>query len=1784
MNTHRLLPAWTICLAALIYAPIAAAQIVLNPNTIEGDVQVGSETITRLTMRANSVSDGLNATQTSSLNTNIAPYDLTVQVEAGTFRDYYVSANINIGATTINLNNRLVRVTDGTAAEQDFIIASPGVVEGTVTVTGGGEIASLTIRAAQSVIPFDNYSSRVNAGTNPSIADFQIPAVTGQEVYCSGTVFLTSGDRINLPSELVTVPATGSVRCDYTVETPPMPEFGNIAGSLDFTGAEVVDRYHVRVSGTGSGYSNLNRVDFDGTENSTSYVISDLPVGTNYRFTSATAYLNSNDDTVGFVGGVFDPSNTGLTVSAAAETTVNISACQAAIEGSFDFTGTANLADLISGTVSATSSDPTGNGFSVDRLVAGDGTYDLIVTEGNWATHAASFSIFRDATDPRGYLNQNISVGIDPYPYDYATIGCGGVVQQDYTLETGSTTITFDVGGGQTLSAPRIHGNCMHDDPTTNEPVYTYGFNSQGDNQIDVTQASVSLEAPQGVCNVTARATVNGSTLTFGTIENVVIQPGSDVIIDVGGPTMSVVSPTPNEIVDASSITVTGTATDDVEVDTVTVNGVSATLTPSGNPSDPNEVDFTADVTLAKGPNTLTIIATDTSAKTGQVTQTVYNDAAPPSLTFTPAGGSTTYDEIVEIDGNAMDDAGVESVVISVNGTEIANLDAGGVLDFDFMGEDAALNPGVNTINVVATDISEREISVSHSVQRLLNSTPIAEDDAVTMDEDTTVTIDVSANDSDPDGNLDPSTVMATGGPANGTLTNNGNGSFDFTPISNFYDSDAFGYEICDSLGACDSAAVIITINPVNDAPTVADVAANSAEDSSSDITLDGMDIDGDPLTYMIVGNPSNGSVEIVDEVAAYTPAPNFNGSDSFTYMANDGTEDSNVATVMLTVQPENDAPTANSQSLSTAEDTPVDITLTGDDVDNDTLTFDVSGPSDGTLSGVAPYLTYTPNLNFNGPDEFTFMVSDGQETSSPATVSINVLNENDAPTAADIAVDVVEDMQTDIALDGMDPDDDSLSYTILDDALYGTIVLTGDNASYTPDANFDGTDSFTYKANDGLADSNVATVLITILPVNDPPVANPASVMTDEDVPVAITLTGSDPDGDIITFALVAGSGPDNGTLSGTPPNLTYTPDAGFFGTDSFDFITNDGGQDSDPATVSITVAEDTFEVFCGDPGPNSFTDRGTFLWYGCGGDELWHLRVTGGSSPSRIDYVGRIQVPGGVTSFTPVELEANDTLDDVNDPNALAYHLIIYNTGIDGIDFTVPAGACIHFDAPGLPRYLGATRVMATDDSVSLDTGAACGASIAVDDVQASEADPEAVFTVRLSEASGDTVTVDYTTEDDTAMAPSDYMAASGTVEFLPGELTKPVPITLNEDTDQEGTERFNLRLSNPMNALLVDDLGIASILDNDGLPCGAAPVDPATDRGAYLSKDCSTGDYRMLVTAGGQWGRYIGTVSSDQGFTSVLPDGLEANDGFIVTADEISFDLRVGQVYTDAFTFGFPVGSEVCVGLDRPVDMLVRVGPSATEVMTPFSLPSLGPCAPGLSISDASGEEGETVDVTVSLSAPSASVVTVEYTTEDDTAMEPGDYTAGSGVLTFNPGTTSQTVTLTLIDDGDQEPNETFNVRLSNATGAGISDDLGVVTIQDNDGMPCGAASIDVTTDRGAFVSRDCGSGEYTALFTAAGQYARYIGTVVSDLGFISTTPVGLEPSDVLTVGPNQISYDLRIGQVYTDAFRFEVPTGANVCIDMTTPAATPMYTGPSATPVPPPFTLPGLMPCP
>ncbi len=177
----------------------------------------------------------------------------------------------------------------------------------------------------------------------------------------------------------------------------------------------------------------------------------------------------------------------------------------------------------------------------------------------------------------------------------------------------------------------------------------------------------------------------------------------------------------------------------------------------------------------------------------------------------------------------------------------------------------------------------------------------------------------------------------------------------------------------------------------------------------------------------------------------------------------------------------------------------------------------------------------------------------------------------NQAPIANPQTLSTPEDTSQGILLTGSDPDGDTITFTVVTNPAHGMLAGIAPNLVYAPTLDYNGSDSFKFKVNDGIIDSPLATVHINMSPVNDAPAANPQSVTTLQSVPLVITLSGSDVEGDNLTYTI--SSPPGHGTLSGTGPDLVYTPQSGYKGTDSFYFIASDGLLDSVPAMVTITI-----------------------------------------------------------------------------------------------------------------------------------------------------------------------------------------------------------------------------------------------------------------------------------------------------------------------------------------------------------------------------------------------------------------------------------------------------------------------------------------------------------------------------------------------------------------------------------------------------------------------------------
>ena len=492
--------------------------------------------------------------------------------------------------------------------------------------------------------------------------------------------------------------------------------------------------------------------------------------------------------------------------------------------------------------------------------------------------------------------------------------------------------------------------------------------------------------------------------------------------------------------------------------------------------------------------------------------------------------------------------------------------------------------------------------------------------------EDTPVTITLEALRSN-NNNL---TFSIVNGPLNGSLgsvsaaTCSGGGctaTVGYTPGSDYNGPDSFTFRASDGAINSNTSSVNIGITEVNDAVAANTDALNATEDqtlnfAAADLTTnDSAGPANESLQTLTVTSvtttaDTHGSVTLLNATVSYSPDANYNGPASFEYQVCDngttnGSADSKCATgtVNVTVAEVNDDVTAADDSKSTNEDTSLNFPasdLTGNDSagpaneSGQTLTVTSVTPTvgtHGTVSLNSGQINYSPASNYNGPASFSYHVCDNGTTNGVAdakcaagTVNITVNPVNDPPVAVNDSYSTNEDNVlngSSVLANDSDVENDSLTAELVSGPSHGTLTLNADGTfSYAPAVNYNGGDNFTYKAKDtSNASSNVATVALTINPVNDAPVANNDGYTTNSNTTLNVSTPGvlsndTDIDGPSLSSVLVTGSGPNHGTLTlNADGSFSYSPALDYTGPDSFSYRAFDGSDYSNAATVNIAV-----------------------------------------------------------------------------------------------------------------------------------------------------------------------------------------------------------------------------------------------------------------------------------------------------------------------------------------------------------------------------------------------------------------------------------------------------------------------------------------------------------------------------------------------------------------------------------------------------------------------------------
>ncbi len=419
----------------------------------------------------------------------------------------------------------------------------------------------------------------------------------------------------------------------------------------------------------------------------------------------------------------------------------------------------------------------------------------------------------------------------------------------------------------------------------------------------------------------------------------------------------------------------------------------------------------------------------------------------------------------------------VSSATVKINGTEILR-----ERDFNQQVDRIERSVSLSALNSISVELKSAPGSfIIITIECLdcsviTNHPPVAQDQSATTDEDIAKPITLVATDS----NGDALTYQIVAQPTHGTLSGTSSDLM-YTPAAGYYGSDSFTFKANDGKLDSNLATVSITVTRVNHPPVAQDQSVTTDQDTVKPVTLVATDQDGDALTYQIAAQPAHGALSGTPPNLTYTPASHFYGSDGFTFKANDGELDSNIAAVSITVTQVNHPPLAQNQSVTTDQDIAKAINLVATDPDGDSLTYQiVTQPVHGTLSGTPPILTYTPAIGYSGSDSFTFKADDAKLESNTATVSI-VIRINHLPVAQNQCVTTDQGTAKAISLSATDIDNDPLTYTIVAQPAHGTLSGTLPYVTYIPSDQYFGRDSFTFKVNDGNADSNIAMASISV-------------------------------------------------------------------------------------------------------------------------------------------------------------------------------------------------------------------------------------------------------------------------------------------------------------------------------------------------------------------------------------------------------------------------------------------------------------------------------------------------------------------------------------------------------------------------------------------------------------------------------------------------------------------------------------------------------------------------------
>ncbi|MFH0294095.1 tandem-95 repeat protein, partial [Vibrio alginolyticus] len=807
---------------------------------------------------------------------------------------------------------------------------------------------------------------------------------------------------------------------------------------------------------------------------------------------------------------------------------------------------------------------------------------------------------------PSADFNGDVTLTVNATSTDVDT-GTTATATQDVTIHISPTNDAPEVTGD--ITAVTAEDNSI---TLTQEQLLEHAVDIDGDD-LSAINLSTNDENATVEMNEDGSFTITPSENFYGDIEfSYDVTDGEEVVAAGLDLTVTPVNDAPEPQDQAFTVGEDGlltftdadllTGATDVEGDNLTVEGVTYTgadgvLTDNGDGTysfAPNEnfngdVNFTFDVSDG----------TDTTSANIDVSVTPENDP--------PVAGSTSYtvheDNSITISdeqllANSSDiegDVAISSVSYSGND---------GVLEINGDGT-YTFSPNENFTGDVSLDVVvvDEDGAVDTTTAGIIvlevNDPPIAGTTSYTIDEDEVITISAEqllANSSDIEGEVALDSVSYSG--SEGIFTDNGDGTFSFAPNQNFNGEVNLDVVVVDEDGATASTTANIDVLPINDAPVSGDLAYSVDEDNSITLSQEQLlaqatDVEGDALTASNLVVDGDATVTANDDGSfTITPDANFNGDIDITFDISDGS-DTLVATADLTVNPVNDLPQPEDQAFTIGEDgvltfTDQDLLDGATDIDGDDLSVEgvTYTGADGVLTdnGDGTY-SFAPNENFNGDVNFTFDVSDGTDTTS-ANIDVSVTPENDPPVAGSTSYTVHEDNSITISNEQLlanssDIEGDvaisSVSYSGND----GVLEINGDGTyTFSPNENFNGEVSLDVVVVDEDGAVDTTTAGITVLEVNDPPIAGATSYTIDEDEVITISAeqllaNSSDIEGEValdsVSYSGSEGIFTDNG--DGT---FSFAPNQNFNGEVNLDVVV----VDEDGATASTTANIDVLPI----------------------------------------------------------------------------------------------------------------------------------------------------------------------------------------------------------------------------------------------------------------------------------------------------------------------------------------------------------------------------------------------------------------------------------------------------------------------------------------------------------------------------------------------------------------------------------------------------------------------------